>query len=70
MSKEKFWKKSHKNLKDFYEKYNEKPRERGDRILEKFLAKYISHQRDNKKKGKLSADLEKQIKDSCPWIEL
>jgi sulfur relay (sulfurtransferase) DsrC/TusE family protein len=58
------------NLKDFYEKYNEKPRERGDRILEKFLAKYISHQRDNKKKGKLSAELEKQIKDSCPWIEL
>jgi sulfur relay (sulfurtransferase) DsrC/TusE family protein len=53
-------------LKSFYEIYNEAPKHSGKRHNEITLATWISHRREDKKKGILDAELEAKII-TLPW---
>ena len=58
-----------KELKEFYEKYNELPKQKGTRENEKILAEWISSCCKNKKNGKLDTELETKIMTECPWFK-
>jgi len=55
---------------EFVEKYKESPKSTGKRGNEGQLYRYISHRREDKKAGKLSLELEKEIMDNCStwWV--
>ena len=55
---------------EFVEKYKEPPKTAGKREDETQLAGYIAHRREDKRLGKLSSELEKQIIEKCSawWI--
>ena len=54
----------------FVEKYSELPKTSGKRENETQLASYINHRREDKRLGKLTSELEKQIIEKCSawWI--
>jgi len=56
------------NLVEFYKKYKELPKTKGERENEKTLYGFISNRRIAKNKGKLESDLEKIINKKCPWF--
>ena len=56
------------DMQSFYEAFQDAPVSRGERENEKTLSKWIQHRKEEKKKGKLSIDLETKIKSSLPWF--
>ena len=57
-----------KLIKEFYEKYKREPKSTAKEQPEKSLAIYIMSRRKDKKNGKLTLELEKQIIDNLPWF--
>jgi sulfur relay (sulfurtransferase) DsrC/TusE family protein len=60
------YQKTIEDLKEFYHTYQEAPRDKGIRVNEKKLASWIGTRRIDKRKGKLSAELEAAIL-TLPW---
>jgi superfamily II DNA or RNA helicase len=56
------------NLVNFYKKYKELPKTKGERENEKILYAFISNRRIAKRKGNLETSLEKTINEKCPWF--
>ena len=54
----------------FYEKYKEAPTYKYKRDDETSLYNYISDRRKDYKNGKLSEDIENEIKEKVPWLKL
>ena len=55
------------DLKSFYDKYKEAPKQGGLRPGEKKLASWIHHRKDTKKNGKIDSYLENEINNTFPW---
>jgi len=60
-----------KNIASFYTTYSEEPKQHGVRENgnEAKMAAYLSQRRNNKKKGTLSEEIEKQINKALPWFQ-
>ena len=57
-----------RELKAFHEEHGEGPKQEGKRPNEKQLASWLSSRRQEKKKGTLTPDLERQIREALPWF--
>ena len=57
-----------RELKMFYETHEEGPGKRGKRPNEKQLAIWMCNRRRDKKKGTLTPDIERQIREALPWF--
>lgn len=59
------------NIARFYNTYGEEPKQNGIRENgdEAKMSAYISQRRNNKKKGTLNEDIEKQINKALPWFK-
>lgn len=58
-------------LKEFYDTFKNKPRQRGTRTdNENSLALYISSRKKDYKAGKLNSQVNEMIKEKLPWLEL
>ena len=56
------------DLLEFYKIYKEEPKKKGTRTDEALLSAWMGSRRNDKKKGRLSEELEKIISDSIPWF--
>ena len=57
-----------RELKMFYETHEEVPKGEGKRPNEKQLAIWMRNRRQDKKKGTLTPDIERQIREALPWF--
>ena len=58
-----------RSIVEFYQKYNEPPKDSGKRANEKQLATYLSNKKIYKRKGRLCPIIENRINEEMPWFD-